>query len=192
MTTLVTSKIQNETRPVSYFCLDSESTRHVLHYYHVFDAFRTYRQASSVHFTHPERLSLVFYLLGPLITWLLLFFHLYIAIRPIDHPSYHPFTIQILFIRRVDPPWIHLISTTLLLSCAIYWSSRFSMADSQVSNSEDYSDESSGTGSEVSEDAPPPAIPAVIANWYLNENLGSGYSGKLSTVLSGLSNLSLS
>ncbi|KAF8908909.1 CK1/CK1 protein kinase [Gymnopilus junonius] len=53
------------------------------------------------------------------------------------------------------------------------------MTDSHVSNSDDYSDESSGSGSEVSEDAPPPAIPAVIANWYLNENLGSGYSGSI-------------
>jgi len=42
------------------------------------------------------------------------------------------------------------------------------MADTQ----EDYSD----SGSEVTI-PPPPKFPGVIANWWLNENLGSGYSG---------------
>ncbi|KDR82741.1 hypothetical protein GALMADRAFT_238248 [Galerina marginata CBS 339.88] len=53
------------------------------------------------------------------------------------------------------------------------------MADSRLSNSEDLSDDSSGTGSEASVEMPPPVIPAVIANWWLNENLGSGYSGSI-------------
>ncbi|KAF8964241.1 CK1/CK1 protein kinase [Flammula alnicola] len=51
------------------------------------------------------------------------------------------------------------------------------MANSSHSNSEDY--DSEGTGSEASVDAPPPTIPAVIANWWLNDNLGSGYSGSI-------------
>jgi len=45
--------------------------------------------------------------------------------------------------------------------------------ESVVTSEEDYSDSEE---SEVSIEKPPP-IPAVIANWWLNENLGSGYSG---------------
>ncbi|PPQ65850.1 hypothetical protein CVT26_000784 [Gymnopilus dilepis] len=49
------------------------------------------------------------------------------------------------------------------------------MTDSHLSNSEDYSEDSSESGSsEASEDAPPPPIPVIIANWYLNENLVIG------------------
>jgi casein kinase 1 len=33
------------------------------------------------------------------------------------------------------------------------------------------------SGSEMSVPPPPPKIPNVIANWWLNDNLGSGYSG---------------
>ncbi len=34
------------------------------------------------------------------------------------------------------------------------------------------------SGSDISlPPPPPPKIPNVIANWWLNENLGSGYSG---------------
>jgi len=56
------------------------------------------------------------------------------------------------------------------------------MTNTQISNSDGYSEESSRSGSELSEEeeeAPPP-IPSVIANWWLNENLGSGYSGTIS------------
>ncbi|KAF4617493.1 hypothetical protein D9613_006073 [Agrocybe pediades] len=52
------------------------------------------------------------------------------------------------------------------------------MADSFLSNSDDGSEGSYESGSVVSEQ-PLPAIPAVIANWWLNENLGSGYSGSI-------------
>ncbi|KAF8195370.1 kinase-like domain-containing protein [Pholiota molesta] len=52
------------------------------------------------------------------------------------------------------------------------------MSEQLQSNSEDYSD-SEESGSELSEDQPPPTFPAVIANWFLNENLGSGYSGSI-------------
>lgn len=49
--------------------------------------------------------------------------------------------------------------------------------ESVPSSEQDYSDSEE---SEVSIQKPP-SIPAVIANWWLNENLGSGYSGKYST-----------
>ncbi|KIM43398.1 hypothetical protein M413DRAFT_444226 [Hebeloma cylindrosporum] len=47
--------------------------------------------------------------------------------------------------------------------------------ESILSSEQDYSD---SEGSEVSVQKPP-AIPSVIANWWLNENLGSGYSGSI-------------
>ncbi|KAH9480462.1 Casein kinase 1-like protein 9 [Psilocybe cubensis] len=53
------------------------------------------------------------------------------------------------------------------------------VVESNASNSEDYSSEGSETGSEGSIDAPPPPIPKIVANWWLNENLGSGYSGSI-------------
>ena len=42
-----------------------------------------------------------------------------------------------------------------------------------------YSDESSFSEEEsvIANPEPPPMMPAVIANWWLNEKLGSGYSG---------------
>ena len=41
-----------------------------------------------------------------------------------------------------------------------------------------YSDESSfPEESEIVKPEPPPVVSAVIANWWLNEKLGSGYSG---------------
>lgn len=48
------------------------------------------------------------------------------------------------------------------------------MADSLIYSHEESDSE---TGSEISVEGPP-AIPSIIANWYLNENLGSGYSGQ--------------
>ncbi|KAF8158341.1 kinase-like domain-containing protein [Crassisporium funariophilum] len=60
------------------------------------------------------------------------------------------------------------------------------MTDTLSSNSEVYSDSEASTststsesGSEMSKDAPPPKFPGVIANWWLNDNLGSGYSGSI-------------
>ena len=49
--------------------------------------------------------------------------------------------------------------------------------ESVFSSEQDYSDSEE---SEVSVKKPP-SIPAVIANWWLNENLGSGYSGMYPT-----------
>ena len=41
-----------------------------------------------------------------------------------------------------------------------------------------YSDESLiSEESAIVDPRPPPTVPAVIANWWLNEKLGSGYSG---------------
>ena len=41
-----------------------------------------------------------------------------------------------------------------------------------------YSDESSFPDEkEIVKPIPPPVVSAVIANWWLNEKLGSGYSG---------------
>lgn len=41
-----------------------------------------------------------------------------------------------------------------------------------------YSDETSfSEESAIVNPEPPPMVPAVIANWWLNEKLGSGYSG---------------
>jgi casein kinase 1 len=48
--------------------------------------------------------------------------------------------------------------------------------ESVATSEEDYS---GSEESEVTIEKPPP-IPAVIANWWLNENLGSGYSGMCS------------
>ncbi|KAF9046326.1 kinase-like domain-containing protein [Panaeolus papilionaceus] len=45
--------------------------------------------------------------------------------------------------------------------------------ENESSSEEDYSSD------EVVEPPPPPKIPAVVANYYLNENLGSGYSGSI-------------
>jgi casein kinase 1 len=38
-------------------------------------------------------------------------------------------------------------------------------------------DESFSEESAIVKPEPPPMVPAVIANWWLNEKLGSGYSG---------------
>ena len=45
-----------------------------------------------------------------------------------------------------------------------------------------YSDESSSPEEEIVKPGPPPVVSAVIANWWLNEKLGSGYSGASSWV----------
>lgn len=49
--------------------------------------------------------------------------------------------------------------------------------ENESSSEEDYSSD------EVVEPPPPPKIPAVVANYYLNENLGSGYSGTSITLI---------